>query len=194
MHQAYDKKCPQCELGVLVKRHGKYGDFIGCNQYPSCSYTKKMSKAPHSRYKNTNEQWINASDIGAVTFCSQSFYLKYNGVEPTAQAVARMQKGNRKHAKVGAAKAVSNRKRYRRYQSSNACYIATYAFGEDHPVVDGLRIWRDDVLMVTWYGRLFVKCYYAISPKIIAICGRSNMFHVCAKRLIMMIASWIGVK
>ena len=33
-------KCPKCG-GELVKRNGKYGNFIGCSNYPRCKYTKK---------------------------------------------------------------------------------------------------------------------------------------------------------
>lgn len=32
--------CPKCN-GVLVNKRGKYGKFIGCSTYPSCSYTKR---------------------------------------------------------------------------------------------------------------------------------------------------------
>ena len=32
-------KCPKCG-GQLVNRTGKYGDFIGCSNYPRCKYTK----------------------------------------------------------------------------------------------------------------------------------------------------------
>ena len=32
--------CPKCG-GVLIERHGKYGDFIGCSNYPKCKYTKE---------------------------------------------------------------------------------------------------------------------------------------------------------
>lgn len=34
--------CPRCG-GVLVKRHGPYGDFYGCSNYPTtnCKYTRK---------------------------------------------------------------------------------------------------------------------------------------------------------
>jgi hypothetical protein len=31
--------CPRCN-GTLLKRHGKYGDFIGCSNYPKCKFTK----------------------------------------------------------------------------------------------------------------------------------------------------------
>ena len=33
--------CPICG-GILVKRNGKYGSFIGCDNYPKCKYTKKI--------------------------------------------------------------------------------------------------------------------------------------------------------
>lgn len=33
-------KCPKCG-GQLVKRNGKYGNFIGCSNYPKCKYTRK---------------------------------------------------------------------------------------------------------------------------------------------------------
>ena len=33
-------KCPKCG-GELVKRNGKYGNFIGCINYPRCKYTRR---------------------------------------------------------------------------------------------------------------------------------------------------------
>lgn len=33
-------KCPKCG-GKLVKRKGKYGDFVGCSNYPKCKYTTR---------------------------------------------------------------------------------------------------------------------------------------------------------
>ena len=33
-------KCPKCG-GHLVERTGKYGNFIGCSNYPKCKYTRK---------------------------------------------------------------------------------------------------------------------------------------------------------
>ena len=32
--------CPRCG-GQLVLRHGKYGDFMGCSNYPNCKFIKK---------------------------------------------------------------------------------------------------------------------------------------------------------
>ena len=35
--------CPQCGQGVLVKRSGKYGEFFGCSNFPTCHYTRPCS-------------------------------------------------------------------------------------------------------------------------------------------------------
>lgn len=32
--------CPRCG-GKLYRREGKYGEFLGCSNYPKCNYTKK---------------------------------------------------------------------------------------------------------------------------------------------------------
>ncbi len=36
------KLCPNCN-GMLVKRNGQYGEFIGCENYPECTYTENIS-------------------------------------------------------------------------------------------------------------------------------------------------------
>lgn len=38
-----DKICPKCG-GNLVLKHGKYGDFYGCSNFPNCRYTLKDKK------------------------------------------------------------------------------------------------------------------------------------------------------
>ena len=32
--------CPECEIGQLVVREGKYGEFTGCSRFPACTYIK----------------------------------------------------------------------------------------------------------------------------------------------------------
>ncbi len=36
-----DEKCPKCGA-PLVKRHGRYGDFISCSRYPKCDYIRSI--------------------------------------------------------------------------------------------------------------------------------------------------------
>ena len=57
------------------------------------------------------------------------------------------------------------------------CYIATAVYGSyDCPPVWTLRRYRDNVLDTTWYGKLFIKTYYAISPVLVKFFGKQNWF------------------
>lgn len=57
------------------------------------------------------------------------------------------------------------------------CYVATCVYGSyDCPQVWTLRRYRDETLGVTWYGRLFIRTYYAISPTLVKWFGNTNWF------------------
>ncbi|MCO5191972.1 MAG: type I DNA topoisomerase [Anaerolineae bacterium] len=36
------RACPSCEDGELIYRDGRYGRFIGCNNFPKCRYTEQI--------------------------------------------------------------------------------------------------------------------------------------------------------
>ena len=36
--------CPKCSNGWLVERQGKYGKFLGCSRYPSCTGKSKFQR------------------------------------------------------------------------------------------------------------------------------------------------------
>ena len=60
--------CPECG-GALVKRSGKYGDFLGCSHYPECHFTVPLDKAefkPQKNYdgENGNSAGSNAENNG----------------------------------------------------------------------------------------------------------------------------------
>lgn len=38
------KLCPTCN-GHLIKRNGQYGEFLGCENYPTCTYSEKIQVA-----------------------------------------------------------------------------------------------------------------------------------------------------
>lgn len=60
---------------------------------------------------------------------------------------------------------------------NNGCYIATCVYGSyDCPQVWTLRRFRDYKLNEIWYGRLFIKCYYAISPTLVRMFGETKWF------------------
>ena len=61
--------------------------------------------------------------------------------------------------------------------TSGGCYVATAVYGSyDCPQVWTLRRYRDDTLAKTWYGRVFVRTYYAISPTLVKWFGNTDWF------------------
>ena len=61
--------------------------------------------------------------------------------------------------------------------SSGGCYVATAVYGSyDCPQVWTLRRYRDYTLAETWYGKAFIKTYYAISPTLVKWFGDTKWF------------------
>lgn len=59
--------------------------------------------------------------------------------------------------------------------NTGGCYIATAVYGSyDCPQVWTLRRFRDNTLAETWYGRVFVYLYYAISPTLVKWFGNTE--------------------
>ena len=59
----------------------------------------------------------------------------------------------------------------------SACYIATAVYGSyDCPEVWTLRRFRDNTLDRTWYGRAFIRTYYAVSPTLVRWFGTTGWF------------------
>lgn len=59
----------------------------------------------------------------------------------------------------------------------NGCYVATCVYGSyDCPEVWTLRRYRDNTLGSTWYGRAFIRTYYAISPTLVKWFGKTKWF------------------
>ena len=62
-------------------------------------------------------------------------------------------------------------------KTSEGCYVATSIYGSyDCPQVWTLRRFRDDTLDASWFGRCFIKTYYAISPTLVKWFGESAIF------------------
>ena len=65
----------------------------------------------------------------------------------------------------------------------SGCYIATAVYGSyDCPEVWTLRRFRDYSLGKSWYGRYFIKMYYAISPKLVKLFGHTRLFQLFWKK------------
>lgn len=60
---------------------------------------------------------------------------------------------------------------------NSGCYVATAVYGSyDCPEVWTLRRFRDDTLAKTWYGRAFIRLYYAVSPTLVKWFGQTGWF------------------
>ncbi len=53
--------CPDCHKGRLVARTGKYGKFIGCSNFPNCTYTTNIEDEKSKYNQSVKEQIM--SDI-----------------------------------------------------------------------------------------------------------------------------------
>lgn len=61
--------------------------------------------------------------------------------------------------------------------TSGGCYVATAVYGSyDCPEVWVLRRFRDFTLAETWYGRAFIRLYYAVSPTLVKWFGKTDWF------------------
>jgi len=77
-------------------------------------------------------------------------------------------------------------KRYEPYYvapTPSACYVATAVYNSyDCPEVWTLRRFRDDCLDETWYGKLFIKVYYFVSPKLLKVFGNNKKFKAFVRK------------
>ena len=66
---------------------------------------------------------------------------------------------------------------YSNSSDSDGCYIATCIYGSyDTPELWTLRRFRDDYLGTRPWGRAFIRAYYALSPKLVALFGKADWF------------------
>lgn len=60
---------------------------------------------------------------------------------------------------------------------SSGCYIATSLYGSyNHPEVMILRRFRDNVLAINTFGKVFIRFYYSISPILVKYFGNTLLF------------------
>ncbi|MDR2766132.1 MAG: type I DNA topoisomerase [Holosporaceae bacterium] len=73
------RECPECRLGELSLKIGRFGSFIGCSRYPECKYIKKLDSSPATE--------------GDEAVASSSEYPKFLGTDPSDQSEITLRKG-----------------------------------------------------------------------------------------------------
>lgn len=68
-----EEKCPECG-NHLVRKHGRYGEFIACSNYPECKYIKKQTIGIHCPEKGCTGELIVRRTKRGKTFYGCSRY------------------------------------------------------------------------------------------------------------------------
>jgi len=80
-------------------------------------------------------------------------------------------------------------------KKSRRCFIATAAFeSPDADPVIRLALFRDQILMTHWPGRIFIKLYYLVSPAIAAILDRFEMLRRPIRLILRRFAMYLSRK
>jgi DNA topoisomerase-1 len=79
--QVLDEKCPECG-GNLVIKHGRYGPFTACSNYPKCRYIKKQTLGIACPEKGcTGEIVVRRAKRGTFYGCSRYPECKFTSWE-----------------------------------------------------------------------------------------------------------------
>jgi hypothetical protein len=75
------------------------------------------------------------------------------------------------------------------------CFIVTTTMGDiNHPVVVDFRRYRDEVLLNTFIGRLFINIYYRIGPLLSKVIKTNSFLFTISKKIVLSIHKLINTK
>lgn len=129
------------------------------------------------------EEIVNASDVGKAAYCPHSLSLSKRKVKSHGAAMKLQHAGTRKHDALTQTVISENAG----HGQDSRCYVASYAFGADHPVTQSLRDWRDQRLLTMLGGRILVQAYYAVSPAWVCLCRRYPKVSRASKAMVMLV-------
>lgn len=75
----------------------------------------------------------------------------------------------------------NHQKNVKTTQSPDYCFIATAIYGTDAYETNKLRRWRDQYLLKTCYGSVFVYFYYKISPQLVPMIKKHRLLSIIIK-------------
>jgi hypothetical protein len=147
---------------VLGEIYDDGGEGVGRDQEKAVYWYTKAAEQGHA---------IAQSNLGTLYY--NGYYKGYDEIK------------NHRKAKYWHTKAAKQGNEVAQRNLSNleyGCYVATCVYGSyDCPEVWTLRRYRDGKLSKTWFGRLFIRAYYAVSPKIVSLFGNRSWFNGLCK-------------
>ena len=71
------RECQKCGTGRLGLKLGKYGAFIGCSNYPECSFTRQINSDEHDGDASLDEKLLGQDDAGTAIYMRKGPYGFY---------------------------------------------------------------------------------------------------------------------
>ncbi len=131
------------------------------------------SKDDIQRYKNIIFILKEVEPSGSYTYSNGGWHKQYiNSMETKQRLINQMMECHKKIKDIDPDYVIPEPPK-----PSSGCYVATAVYGSyDCPQVWTLRRFRDNTLTETWYGRAFIRVYYAISPTLVKWFGETEWF------------------
>lgn len=74
-----------------------------------------------------------------------------------------------------------------------SCFVATACLGENSHIIKQLYVFRDELLVTNYFGKLFIKYYYIYSPKFAFYISERNLLKILSKYLIVYPAYFVSL-
>jgi len=69
-------------------------------------------------------------------------------------------------------------------KDKKGCFIATACLGENSHIIRQLYVFRDELLETSYFGKLFIKYYYMVSPKLSLYISNRKLLKIFSTYLI----------
>jgi serine/threonine protein kinase/rRNA-processing protein FCF1 len=168
-------KCPKCQT-VACKRCG--------TQTPKSYLKYGTCSVCHSK-ENTLDISRKCSVCGKPFLTYGHIWWHQDKYKPIPTSHKRGDQNCRPAIAQAAPQARSQPSVPTQQSNSSGCYIATYIYSTyDCPELWVLRRYRDETLKSSAVGRLFIKAYYYLSPRLISKFGKCTVFNKMASIIV----------
>jgi hypothetical protein len=132
--------------------------------------------------------WVSPTDISAASVCEGMVRALGDDTHQTLPQTARSAQGEVLHKEVSEALVRSQGNRDER------CFVASYAYGVDHPKTKAMRDFRDTEILSRPGGRWLVSAYYRLSPTLVRLCQKNQWFSRVVVAILDMAVNRIGFR